>query len=213
MDFQSYYKMSEPQTSLENCVAHNGSMIPIPGRDVMVQAWYQGGISVFDFTDPANPVEIAYFDRGPSDGERLGAGGSWSVYWYNGAIVSSEIARGLDILELEPSKYLSANEIAAAKSVKFDHFNVQGQQMFVWPATYSLAMAYVDQLDRSGEMPADHAARMRSALTTLETAPADERQNAFMNMSAHLDELARDNPASAETLTALAGTVRELAKM
>jgi hypothetical protein len=213
MDFQSYYKMSAPQTSLENCVAHNGSMIPIPGRDVMVQAWYQGGISVFDFTDPANPVEIAYFDRGPTDGERLGSGGSWSVYWYNGAIVSSEIARGLDILELEPSKYLSANEIAAAKSVKFDHFNVQGQQMFVWPATYSLAMAYVDQLDRSGEIPADRAARMRSALTTLETAPASERQNAFMNMASHLDELARDNPASAETLTKLAGTVRELASM
>jgi hypothetical protein len=213
MDFQSYYKMSAPQTSFENCVAHNGSMIPIPGRDVMVQAWYQGGISVFDFTDPANPVEIAYFDRGPTDGERLGSGGSWSVYWYNGAIVSSEIARGLDILELEPSKYLSANEIAAAKSVKFDHFNVQGQQMFVWPATYSLAMAYVDQLDRSGEIPADRAARMRSALTTLETAPASERQNAFMNMASHLDELARDNPASAETLTKLAGTVRELATM
>jgi hypothetical protein len=213
MDFQSYYKMSAPQTSLENCVAHNGSMIPIPGRDVMVQAWYQGGISVFDFTDPANPAEIAFFDRGPSNGERMGSGGSWSVYWYNGAIVSSEIARGLDILELEPSKYLSANEIAAAKTVKFDHFNVQGQQMFVWPASYSLALAYVDQLDRSGEMPAEHADRMRSALTTLETAPASERQNAFMNMASHLDELARDNPASAGTLTALAGTVRELASM
>jgi len=213
MDFQSYYKMSAPQTSLENCVAHNGSMIPIPGRDVMVQAWYQGGISVFDFTDPANPVEIAFFDRGPTDGERLGAGGSWSVYWYNGAIVSSEIARGLDILELEPSKYLSANEIAAAKSVKFDHFNVQGQQMFVWPATYSLALAYVDQLDRSGEMPPEHAARMRSALETLETAPASERQNAFMNMASHLDELAASNPASAEALSKLAGTVRELAGM
>ena len=97
--------------------------------------------------------------------------------------------------------------------MKFDHFNVQGQQMFVWPATYSLALAYVDQLDRSGEMGADHAARMRSALTTLETAPASERQNAFMNMASHLDELATDNPASAETLTALAGTVRELAGM
>jgi hypothetical protein len=213
MDFQSYYKMSAPQTSLENCVAHNGSMIPIPGRDVMVQAWYQGGISVFDFTDPANPVEIAFFDRGPTNAERLGSGGSWSVYWYNGAIVSSEIARGLDILELEPSRYLSANEIAAAKTVKFDHFNVQGQQMFVWPASYSLALAYVDQLARSGEVPADRADRMRSALTTLETAPADERQNAFMNMASHLERLAQDNPASAGKLTALAGTVRELATM
>ena len=213
MDFQSYYKMSAPQTSFENCVAHNGSMIPIPGRDVMVQAWYQGGISVFDFTDPANPVEIAFFDRGPTDGERIGAGGSWSVYWYNGAIVSSEIARGLDILELEPSPYLSANEIAAAKSVKFDHFNVQGQQMFVWPASYSLALAYVDQLERSGALPADRAARTRSALDTFETAPASERKNALMNMAAHLDELASSNPASAETLNRLAGTVRELAAM
>ncbi|MBK5097342.1 MAG: hypothetical protein JJE01_06140, partial [Gemmatimonadetes bacterium] len=213
MDFQSYYKMSAPQTSFENCVAHNGSMIPIPGRDVMVQAWYQGGISVFDFTDPANPVEIAFFDRGPTDGERMGAGGSWSVYWYNGAIVSSEIARGLDILKLEPSPYLSANEIAAAKSVKFDHFNVQGQQMFVWPASYSLALAYVDQLERSGALPADRAARTRSALDTFETAPASERKNALMNMAAHLDELASSNPASAETLNRLAGTVRELAAM
>ena len=135
------------------------------------------------------------------------------MYWYNGAIVSSEIARGLDILELEPSPYLSANEIAAAKSVKFDHFNVQGQQMFVWPASYSLALAYVDQLERSGALPADRAARTRSALDTFETAPASERKNALMNMAAHLDELASSNPASAETLNRLAGTVRELAAM
>jgi hypothetical protein len=212
MHFQSYFKMPAPQTSLENCVAHNGSMIPIPGRDVMVQAWYQGGISVFDFTDPANPVEIAFFDRGPTNAERMGNGGSWSVYWYNGAIVSSEIARGLDILELKPSPYLSANEIEAARSVKFDHFNVQGQQMFVWPSTFALARAYVDQLERSGELPADRAARTRSALDTLETAPADERKNALMNMAAHLDELAGSS-ADPERLNKLAGTVRELATM
>jgi hypothetical protein len=212
MHFQSYFKMPAPQTSLENCVAHNGSMIPIPGRDVMVQAWYQGGISVFDFTDPANPVEIAFFDRGPSNAERMGNGGSWSVYWYNGAIVSSEIARGLDILELKPSPYLSANEIEAARSVKFDHFNVQGQQMFVWPSTFALARAYVDQMERSGELPADRAARTRSALDTIETAPADERKNALMNMAAHLDELAGSS-ADPERLNKLAGTVRELATM
>lgn len=212
MNFQSYYKMPAPQTSLENCVAHNGSMIPIPGRDVMVQAWYQGGISVFDFTDPANPVEIAFFDRGPSDPDQLGAGGSWSVYWYNGAIVSSEIARGLDILELTPSPYLSKNEIAAAKSVQFDHFNVQGQQMFVWPASFTLARAYVDQIARSGEMGPDRVARMRSALTELESAPATERENALLNMSAHLEQLAQ-SATDPKTLSLLAETLAELATM
>jgi hypothetical protein len=106
MRFRSYYKLPAPQTSLENCVAHNGSLIPIPGRDVMVQSWYQGGISVFDWTDAANPVEIAFHDRGPVDANRMQNGGSWSVYWYNGAIVSSEIARGLDIFELVPSAHI-----------------------------------------------------------------------------------------------------------
>jgi len=212
MNFQSYYKMPAPQTSLENCVAHNGSMIPIPGRDVMVQAWYQGGISVFDFTDPANPVEIAFFDRGPSDPDQLGSGGSWSVYWYNGVIVSSEIARGLDILELKPSPYLSKNEISAAKSVQFDHFNVQGQQMFVWPASFTLAQAYVDQIARSGEMEPDHVARMRAALTELESAPATERENALLNMSAHLEQLSQ-SATDPTTLNLLAETLAELATM
>ena len=108
-------------------MAHNGSLIPIPGRDVMVQSWYQGGISVFDWTDPAKPQEIASFDRGPIDSTRMVSGGSWSVYWYNGAIVSSEIARGMDVAELVPSKYISQNEIDAAKTVKWDYLNAQGQ--------------------------------------------------------------------------------------
>src|SRR3989454_300920 len=127
MTFQSYYKMSAPQTPFENCVAHNGSLIPIPGRDIMVQAWYQGGISVFDWTDAAHPKEIAYFDRGPMDSTKMVGAGSWSAYWYNGYIVSSEIARGLDILELQPSGFLSQNEIDAAKLVHFDYLNVQDQ--------------------------------------------------------------------------------------
>ena len=104
MTFQSYYKMPAPQTPQENCVAHNGSLIPIPGRDVMVQAWYQGGISVFDWTDAAHPKEIAFFDRGPVDSTKMASGGSWSVYWYNGVIVSSEISRGLDIFELDAER-------------------------------------------------------------------------------------------------------------
>ena len=149
MQFQSYYKMPAPQTPQENCVAHNGSLIPIPGRDVMVQAWYQGGISVFDWTDAAHPKEIAFFDRGPIDSTKLvAAAGSWSAYWYNGVIVSSEIARGLDIFELTPSAFISQNEIDAAKTVHFDYLNTQGQPKLVWPPSFALARAYVDQLER-----------------------------------------------------------------
>ena len=138
MVFQSYYKMPAPQTSLENCVAHNGSLIPIPGRDIMIQGWYQGGISLIDWTDPANPVEIGFHDRGPSDGTRQGPGGSWSVYWYNGVIVNSEIARGLDIFELVPGEAFTQNEIDAANSVVLTQLNSQGQPIFEWPATFAL---------------------------------------------------------------------------
>src|SRR5687768_4549207 len=145
LTFESYYKLPVVQTPQENCVAHNGSLIPIPGRDVMAQAWYQGGVSVFEFTDATRPREIAFFDRGPVNAGRMSSGGPWSVYWYNGVLVSSEIARGLDILELMPSGLLSQNEIEAAKSVRFDYFNPQGQQKFVWPASFALARAYVDQ--------------------------------------------------------------------
>ncbi|MEJ2483121.1 MAG: hypothetical protein P8049_08400 [Gemmatimonadota bacterium] len=202
----------DEQTPLENCVAHNGSMIPIPGRDVMVQAWYQGGISVFDFTDPANPVEIAFFDRGPVDPDQMQMAGSWSVYWYNGLIVSSEIARGLDILELTPSRYLTANEIEAAKTVRFDHLNAQGQQMFKWPASFALARARVDQLERAGELDTGRASRTRSALDELEGVPASERKDALMNMAVHLDELA-GSAANPARIHELADTVRTLAGM
>ena len=149
MNFKSYYKIPAAQTSFENCVAHNGSLIPIPGREVMVQGWYQGGISVFDWTDPSKPQEIAYFDRGPLDGTRLITAGSWSVYWYNGLIVSSEIQRGLDIFELLPSGLISKNEIDAAKTVRFDFLNAQEQRKLVWPPSFAKARAYLDQLERS----------------------------------------------------------------
>ena len=118
MRFGGYYKMPAPQTDQENCVAHNGSLIPVPGRDIMVQAWYQGGMSVFDFTDSTKPVEIAYFDRGPIDAKQLITGGYWSTYWYNGHIYGSEIARGLDVFKLMPSEHLSQNEIDAATLVR-----------------------------------------------------------------------------------------------
>jgi hypothetical protein len=149
LTFQSYYKLPAAQTAQENCVAHNGSLVPIPGRDVMAQSWYQGGVSVFDFTDAKRPREIAFFDRGPVDSTRMGDGGTWSVYWYNGVLVSSEISRGLDVMELLPSAELTRNELDAAKTVRLDYLNAQGQPKFVWPASFALARAYVDQLERS----------------------------------------------------------------
>lgn len=168
MAFQGYYKMPAAQTANENCVAHNGSLIPIPGRDVMVQAWYQGGISVFDWTDPKNAHEIAFFDRGPMDSTRMVSAGSWSVYWYNGVIVSSEIARGLDIFELKPSAYISQNEIDAAKTVHLDYLNAQGQPKFTWPASFALARAYLDQLERGKGLAGGRIAAVRTALSGAE---------------------------------------------
>ena len=148
--FGGYFKLPAPQVEQENCVAHNGSIIPVPGRDIFVQAWYQGGVSVIDFTDSANPVEIGYFDRGPVHDEQLVMGGYWSTYWYDGKIYGTEIARGLDVLELLPSEHLSANEITAATMADQGRlFNPQQQFPVTWPANPVVAMAYVDQLTRS----------------------------------------------------------------
>jgi hypothetical protein len=208
--FQGYYKLPAPQTSEENCVAHNGSLIPVPGRDVMVQAWYQGGVSVFDWTDPKHPHEIAYFDRGPVDGTRLEMGGSWSAYWYNGVIVSSEIARGLDVFELKPSALLSVNEIAAAKTVHFDEFNTQGQPALVWPTTFALARAYLDQLERSKGLAASRIAAARIALSTAERASASERRDALTQLATQLDGDAA-NSSDGSKVRLLSGTVRNLA--
>ena len=162
--FKGYYKMPAPQTEQENCVAHNGSLIPVPGRDIMVQGWYQGGISVFDFTDSANPVEIAFFDRGPVDEKTLMSAGYWSVYWYNGHIYGSEIARGLDILKLLPSEHLSQAEIDAAMQVRLTEWNPQMQTQVAHPANFITARAYVDQLVRSKVFTADRANALRSAM-------------------------------------------------
>jgi len=164
LSFVSYYKLPSAQGDTENCVAHNGSLIPVPGRDLMVQAWYQGGVSVMDFTDSAHPKEIAYFDRGPIDPNSLVLGGSWSAYWYNGHIYSSEIARGLDIFDLVPSQFLTQNEIDAAKSVRVAELNVQDQQRIVWPKNKSAALAYIDQLERSHALTAGQLAELRSAV-------------------------------------------------
>ena len=164
LSFASYYKLPAAQGDTENCVAHNGSLIPVPGRDIEVQAWYQGGISVVDFTDVAHPFEIAYFDRGPIDPNMLVLGGDWSAYWYNGYIYGSEIARGLDVFELTASKFLTQNEIDAAKTVHVAELNVQNQQKIEWPAKLIVAKAYVDQLERSQALPADQIAALRATM-------------------------------------------------
>jgi hypothetical protein len=186
MRFHTYYKMPAPQTSFENCVAHNGSLIPIPGRDVMIQGWYQGGISLFDWTDPENPIEIGFHDRGPVDATRMGSGGSWSVYWYNGVIVNSEISRGLDIFELVPSAHISQNEIDAAKTVRLDYMNAQEQPQFVWPPSFALARAYVDQLERSGGLAGTRIAALRRDLTSAERASGTARRDALTGMASAL---------------------------
>jgi hypothetical protein len=208
--FQRYYKIPAAQTSLENCVAHNGSLIPIPGRDIMVQAWYQGGVSIFDFTDPTNPVEIAFHDRGPVDPERMRSGGSWSVYWYNGFIVSSEIARGLDVFELVPSEVISQNEIEAANSVVLQELNSQGQPIFEWPHTFALARAYVDQLERSGGLPASRVAAVRSALADAESASGSQRISTLTELA---EELSADvgRSADGDKVRSLTDAVRGLA--
>jgi hypothetical protein len=164
LSFASYYKMPAAQTETENCVAHNGSLIPVPGRDIEVQAWYQGGISVMDFTDPAHAFEIAYFDRGPVDANALVLGGDWSAYWYNGYIYGSEIARGLDVFKLVPSKFLTQNEIDAARSVQVSELNVQNQQKITWPSQLIVARAYLDQLGRSQALSAGQIADLNKAI-------------------------------------------------
>ncbi len=175
LKFASYYKMPAAQGESENCVAHNGSLIPVPGRDLKVQAWYQGGISIMDFTDEKTPKEIAYFDRGAINPNMVILGGSWSAYWFNGNIYSSEIARGLDVFELEPSKYLTQNEIDAAKSVQVGELNVQNQQKFVFSNKLVVAKAYIDQLERSQAMPNEQIASLRDAIKSAETSNLNKK--------------------------------------
>jgi hypothetical protein len=210
MRFQSYYKMLAAQTENENCVAHNGSLIPVPGRDIMVQSWYQGGVSVFDWTDAARPREIAFFDRGPADSTKQASGGTWSAYWYNGHIYSSEIARGLDVLELQPSGLLSANEIAAAKLVHLEYFNTQDQPKITWPASFAVARAYVDQLARSNGLSPDRITAVRQALDRAERANSQARRDALTQLAISLGQ---DGATSSDRakVQKLAGVVSELA--
>jgi hypothetical protein len=215
LKFGGYYKIPAAQTETENCVAHNGSLIPVPGRDIMVQGWYQGGVSVFDFTDAAKPFEIAFFDRGPIDAKTLITGGYWSTYWYNGAIYGSEIARGIDVFRLKPSEFLSQNEIDAALLVRTEELNTQLQTKVSWPASPVVARAYLDQLTRSRGMQAERARALKAALDRADDIRTGKERNAAATLD-ELDALARqvDTDAGAAAgrdqmrLRALAETIK-----
>jgi hypothetical protein len=212
LTLSSYYKMPAPQTEFENCVAHNGSLVPIPGRDILVQAWYQGGISIVDFTDATHPFEIAYFDRGPVDGAKRAMGGQWSTYWYNGYIYGSEIARGVDVFRLVPNKFITQNEIDAANQVHFDELNVQNQPKITWPANFVVARAYLDQLSRSSALAPQQISALNSAIARAEASPSDHKESSqFKTMAAALDKDAAKakTPADAERMRALAAILKQ----
>lgn len=206
LQFASYYKLPAVQTSQENCVAHNGSIVPVPGRDILVQAWYQGGLSVIDFTDTANPVEIAYLDRGPIDEPNptgLNLGGYWSTYWYNGNVLGSEIARGFDSLAFTPSDHLSANEIAAAGEIQLAEFNAQLQSKLVHAPSFAVVRSFVDQAERDGSLSGNALKQVRKSVDQAEKlaggpASADA-------IAAHLDTAARTSgkPADSNLVQAL----------
>ena len=207
----SYYKLPAAQGDTENCVAHNGSLIPVPGRDIEVQAWYQGGISIMDFTDTSHPFEIAYFDRGPIDAKTLILGGDWSAYWYNGYIYGSEIARGLDVFSLTPTKYLTQNEIDAAALVHVKELNVQNQQQIVWPSSLVVAKAYLDQLGRSQALPAKQISALNKAVTRTEKSHLNAKDTAKLSqMASSVDDSAMSakDPADAKRLHALADIMK-----
>jgi hypothetical protein len=205
-----YYKLPAAQTDVENCVAHNGTLIPVPGRDIMAQGWYQGGISVFDFTDPDHPKEIAFFDRGPLNGDSLKVGGHWAAYWYNGHLYGTEMARGLDLLELTPGPNLSRDEIEAAKLARAEVLNPQTQTKLVWPASFVVARAYVDQLAREASTRSI-ATRARADLAQAERLRGLARQTALRRLASRLEGDATAASDSAR-VRALAGVVRELGR-
>jgi hypothetical protein len=211
LTFASYYKMPAAQEDSKNCVAHNGSLIPVPGRDIEVQAWYQGGVSVMDFTDAAHPFEIAYFDRGPIDPNVLVLGGDWSAYWYNGAIYGSEIARGLDVFELTPTKFLTQNEIDAAKTVRVGTLNVQNQQKIEWSSSLAVAKAYLDQLQRSQALPAGQIESLQKAIKSAEDSHMSSgKVAALKGMATSVEQSAASakSPADAKRMHALADILK-----
>ena len=219
----AYFKIPAAQAAEENCVSHNGGLIPVPGRDIMVQGWYQGGVSVMEFTDPDNPRELAYFDRGSIDrpaadsaASRPGArgsrtiGGSWGAYWWNGLIYSSELDRGLDILELMPSDQLSANELAAAKLVRFEQYNPQSQPRITWPAAFPVVRAYLDQLVRGNGLAPERTAAIASALDAAEKQTGGARRSALEALARQVNQDA-GRASDKERVRAMAAAIRELA--
>ncbi len=212
LSFANYYKMPAAQGDSENCVAHNGSLVPVPGRDIEVQSWYQGGISIVDFTDASKPFEIAYFDRGPIDPKMLILGGYWSAYWYNGSIYASEIARGLDVFELTPSKFLTQNEIDAAKTVQVTELNVQNQQKIEWAKNLAVAKAYIDQLERSQTLPSDEIAKLRQTIQSAESSKLNEKDvKKLKSLAPNLEKTAGStkNAADSARLQALAEIMKQ----
>jgi hypothetical protein len=207
---RAYFKMPAAQSKTENCVAHNGSLVPVPGRDIMVQGWYQGGLDVIDFTDASHPYEIAYFDRGPVDSTKLVTAGYWAGYWYNGHIIGSEIARGLDVFELVPSEYLSQNEIDAAKLVHFDTFNPQMQPKLVWPAAFPVVRSYLDQLVRGQGLASSRTSAIAGQLNAAEQATGAARRSALTALATQLDGDAA-GARDAARVRAMAAAVRDLA--
>ncbi len=202
LEFRSHFKMPAPQKETENCVAHNGAIIPVPGRDIFIQAWYQGGISIIDFTDSSNPVEIAYFDRGPILEDELITGGFWSVYYYEGTIYGTEITRGLDVFKLLPSEFLSANEIKAAelaypKIGSKRLFNPQQQIPMAWPSDPAVALSYVDQLERMGAIENDDVENIRSLLSSYDDVMSKGGNNRLSRKisSISLEDIGRENDA------------------
>ena len=216
---RAYFKIPTAQANNENCVSHNGSLVPVPGRDIMVQGWYQGGVDVIDFTDADKPLEIAFFDRGPVDapvsGEaegrpRMTIAGSWGAYWYNGLIYSSEMARGLDILELVPSEHLSANEIAAAKLVRWEEFNPQSQPRALWPAAFPVARSYLDQLVRGNGLARERTTGIAAALDAAERQAGAARRDALTSLASAVERDAA-GARDAARVQMLAGAIRDLA--
>jgi hypothetical protein len=209
MTLKSYYKMPAAQTEQENCVAHNGSEIPVPGRSLHVQSWYQGGISIVDWTDPSHPVEVGYYDRGPLSPKKMALGGQWSSYWYNGMVYGSEISRGLDVFKLVPTDMMTQNEIDAANQVKFAELNVQNQSKVVWPATFLTAKAYLDQLGRGDSIPAARVAALRAAIEKASTDKAAAGKLKSMAPAVEKEAAAAKTPADMKRLKGLAEIMKK----
>jgi len=222
MTQHAYFKIPTGQAANENCVSHNGSLIPVPGRDIVVQGWYQGGVNVIDFTDPDKPYEVAFFDRGPIDAppaagdttRRRGGtiGGSWGAYYYNGYVYSSEMARGLDILEMVPNEHLSANELAAAKLVMLDEFNPQSQPKIVWPAAFPVIRSYLDQLVRGNGLSAARTTAIAKALDAAEAKSGAARGAALRTLAGQVE---KDVAGASDKVRvkAMAGEMRRLAAL